>query len=637
MEKEKGSIAVYLEPHHPDIFEFLDLRKNFGDENLRARDLFLALWISDLFMKQVESDSDWYLMCPDESTGLTDVWGSEYENLYWKYVSQGKFKKKIKAREVMKAIWESQQETGTPYITYKDHVNRKSNQQNIGTIKSSNLCNEIVEYSDKDEHAVCNLASIALNQMLVPFNSENKEFIIYTKQDCKYCKWAKKLMDFNNFSYQEIIFDTESISSSQQFVRELKEKIGKTLSKDINDEYKLTFPQIFTYNNDNRDNIMYIGGFEELFLKTSYSYDYKKLYDVAYMATINLNQVIDINYYPTEQTKRSNMKHRPIGLGIQGLADTLVQMRIPFDSEEAIQLNEKIMETIYFAAMTASNDISKERKNDMMELISYFENIKDIPEFYDNKFTCIYSDISELYHKLKPNKYELMRDNNERVGSYSSFEGSPVSKGIFQYDMWGLDNSKLNYNWSELKMNVKKYGIRNSLLVALMPTASTSQILGNNECFEHYTSNIYTRNTLAGDFPIINKHMVNDLNAIGEWNVGLKDLVIAGNGSIQHIKSLPEVYRRLYQTQWELKQIWVLKAAKARGPFVDQTQSMNIFMEEPNDQKLNSCLFWGWKNGLKSGIYYLRSKPSSNAIKFTIDPKIMKELDKSDECEMCSA
>jgi ribonucleoside-diphosphate reductase alpha chain len=312
-------------------------------------------------------------------------------------------------------------------------------------------------------------------------------------------------------------------------------------------------------------------------------------------------------------------------------------MRIPFDSEKALQLNEKIMETIYYAAMTASNDISKERKNGMMNLVSYFEKNKDIPEFYNNKFEIVDSNISKLYHKLKPNKYELMRDINERVGSYSSFEGSPVSKGIFQYDMWGLDDSKLNHNWHVLKINVKKYGIRNSLLVALMPTASTSQILGNNECFEHYTSNIYTRNTLAGDFPIINKHMVNDLNAIGEWNVELKDLVIAGNGSIQHIKKLPKVYRRLYQTQWELKQIWVLKAAKARGPFVDQSQSMNIFMEEPNDQKLNSCLFWGWKNGLKSGIYYLRSKPSSNAIKFTIDPSIMKELNNSEECEMCSA
>ena len=355
------------------------------------------------------------------------------------------------------------------------------------------------------------------------------------------------------------------------------------------------------------------------------------------MAAINLNQVIDINYYPTEETKRSNMKHRPIGLGIQGLADTLVQMRIPFDSEEAVEFNEKMMETIYFASMSASNYISKERYHGMVSLVNYFKEKEDISEFYDKELQLPDEKINQLYHTLKPNKYELVRNNTERLGSYSSFEGSPVSKGIFQYDMWGLDESKLNHNWKELKENVKKYGIRNSLLVALMPTASTSQILGNNECFESYTSNIYTRNTLAGDFPIINKHMVNDINCIGEWNSDLKDLVIAGNGSIQHISNLPEIYRRLYQTQWELKQIWVLKAAKARGPFVDQTQSMNIFMEEPNDQKLNSCLFWGWKNGLKSGIYYLRSKPSSNAIKFTIDPKLMKQVNNTEECEMCSA
>ena len=643
--KRKGSIAVYLEPHHSDIFDFLNLRKNFGDENLRARDLFLALWVSDLFMKQVEADSDWYLMSSADSPNLTDVWGNEYEELYWKYVSEGKYTKKIKARELMKAIWESQQETGTPYITYKDSVNRKSNQQNIGTIKSSNLCNEIVEYSDKNEHAVCNLASIALNKMLVPYDSKRKSFIIYTKPNCKYCVWAKKWLEYYNYSYQEIIFEPDTILASQSLIDELLSKVNNHSSTKLD---KVTFPQIFLITTGEIGATCkhtYIGGFDEMISKIVPTYDHKKLYDIAYIATINLNRVIDINYYPTEETKRSNMKHRPIGLGIQGLADTLVQMRIPFDSEEAIKLNEEIMETIYFAAMSASNDISKERKSDMMTLVSNSDKIlkmsnsgqKVIPEFYDSELEITDSNISELYHRLKPNRYELMRENNGRVGSYSSFEGSPVSKGIFQYDMWGLDESKLNHNWLGLKENVKNYGIRNSLLIALMPTASTSQILGNNECFEHYTSNIYTRNTLAGDFPIINKHMVNDLSAIEEWNVELKDLVIAGNGSIQHIKKLPEIFRRLYQTQWEIKQIWVLKAAKARGPFVDQTQSMNIFMEEPNDQKLNSCLFWGWKNGLKSGMYYLRTKPSSNATKFTIDPRIMTELNNTDECEMCSA
>ena len=631
--KRKGSIAVYLEPHHPDIFEFLDLRKNFGDENMRARDLFLALWVSDLFMKQVENDDCWYLMCPDESPGLNDVWGSEYEELFWKYVSQGKFRKKIQARDLMKAIWESQQETGTPYITYKDHVNRKSNQQNIGTIKSSNLCNEIVEYSDKDEHAVCNLASIALNKMLVPFNQDEKEFIIYTKPDCKYCRWAKNWMKEKNYIYQEIIFDTESIASSQKFINDLKQQITNTTKESIIE--KLTFPQIFMVDKV-KNNQTYLGGFEETYTKVKPTYDYEKLYQVAYLATKNLNNVIDINYYPTKETKRSNMRHRPIGLGIQGLADTLVQMKIPFDSEESVELNSKIMETIYFASMTASNDISKERNNDMNKLVEYIkENKISIPEYYDSKF--VLENNNDLYHKLKPNTFETNRNISNYLGSYSTFEGSPVSKGIFQFDMWGLTSDKLNYDWLSLKEQVKKFGIRNSLLVALMPTASTSQILGNNECFEFYTSNIYTRNTLAGDFPIINKHMVDDILSIGEWNTEVKDLIIAGNGSIQHIKTLPEVFRRLYQTQWELKQIWVLKAAKARGPFVDQTQSMNIFMEEPNDQKLNSCLFWGWKNGLKTGIYYLRSKPSSNAIKFTIDPNLIKKMNEDNECEMCSA
>ena len=635
--KRKGSIAIYLEPHHADIFEFLDLRKNFGDENLRARDLFLALWISDLFMKQVKEDKEWYLMCPDECPGLCEKWGHEYEDLYWKYVNQGKYKRKVEARKVMKAIWESQQETGTPYITYKDSVNRKSNQQNIGTIKSSNLCNEIVEYSDKDEHAVCNLASIALSKMILPYDFNGKDFIIYTKDNCNFCKWAKKWFDSNGCDYNEILFDTETISSSQLFLQNLEDKINDFVEDKID---KIKFPQIFIVNRDTNQTD-YIGGFENLIKKTSPTYDYKKLYEVAFVATRNLNQVIDINYYPTIETKRSNMKHRPIGLGIQGLADTLVQLRIPFDSDEAIALNSKIMETIYFASMTASNEISKERHLDMVKLIEYIRNNKvDLPEFYSENYSFYGNEkeINDLYHRLRPNKYEIEREPKEWIGSYSSFEGSPVSKGIFQFDMWGYDHAKLNYDWKTLKQNVKKYGVRNSLLVALMPTASTSQILGNNECFEFFTSNIYTRNTLAGDFPIINKQMVNDLLSIGEWNNEIKDLIIAGNGSIQHLINIPNTFKRLYQTQWELKQIWVLKAAKARGPFVDQTQSMNVFMEEPNDQKLNSCLFWGWENGLKSGMYYLRTKPSSNAIKVTIDPNILKSIKNEEEgCELCSA
>jgi ribonucleotide reductase alpha subunit len=656
--KRKGSIAIYLEPHHDDIFEFLNLRKNFGDENLRARDLFLALWVSDLFMKQVKSDGDWYLMCPDECKNLENVWGEEYETLYWNYVNENKFRRKIKARKLMMAIWESQQETGTPYITYKDNVNRKSNQKNIGTIKSSNLCNEIVEYSDKDEHAVCNLASIALNTMLTPYNYKDKYFVIYSKKDCKFCTYSKNWLNYNQVSYEEHTLNTNDMDHGKEFFEALNQRIlsmGVTLDK-------ITFPQIFYKQ---KGKYHYVGGFIELYKKTAYTYNYTKLYEVAYNATKNLNKVIDINYYPTPETKKSNLRHRPIGLGIQGLADVLIQMRIPFDSDEAIELNSKIMETIYFAAMKSSCDLSKERYNDFYYILTTQNKqtgVTDIPLYYDASFN--HPTNNKEYHALKLNKCELESKNTNRtIGSYSTFTGSPLSKGIFQFNMWDYDKNKLNLDWDGLREEVVNYGVRNSLLVALMPTASTSQILGNNECFEFFTSNIYTRNTLAGDFPIINKYLVNDLISMNEWNTDVKDLIVANNGSIQHLNYLPSFIRRLYQTQWELKQIWVLKAAKARGPFVDQTQSMNIFMTEPDDQKLNSCLFWGWENGLKTGMYYLRTKPATNAQKVTIDPNLLKKMNslslnkattecigdscqipsktnnskEEDECIMCSA
>lgn len=618
--KRKGSVAIYLEPHHPDIFEFLDLRKNFGEENLRARDLFLALWVSDLFMKQVEKDGDWYLLDADECPGLTDVWGKEYEKLYWSYVEDNKYRKKIKARDLIKAVWESQQETGTPYITYKDNVNKKSNQKNLGTIKSSNLCNEIVEYSNADEHAVCNLASIALNHCLIPFDYSKYKFIVYTKPECNYCYWSKNWLKNNQANYQTI--DTKGT---------ITEKLEL---ENIISEYKqietLSFPQILAC--DNNDKMIYIGGFEDLVKFTRDTYNYQKLEDIAYTATRNLNRVIDINYYPTIETKRSNMRHRPIGLGIQGLADTLVRMGIPFDSEESVDFNKYIMETIYYASVKASVDIAQERHDPLKQLKKYLEeNQIEIPEYYQKDI-----EVNDIYHKYQVHKFELSRNNY--LGSYSSFEGSPASQGKLQFDLWGEESEK---DWSSLKYRISKYGLRNSLLVALMPTASTSQIMGNNECFEFFTSNIYTRNTLAGDFPVINKYLVNDLYCMEEWNNDLKNMIIASNGSIQPIKFLPASIRRLYQTQWEIKQIWVLKNARARAPFVDQTQSMNVFMEKPNDQKLNSCLFWGWKNGLKTGMYYLRTKPSVNATKFTIEPSIIKKLEQQDkeeeDCIMCSS
>ena len=607
--KRPGSIAIYLEPHHPDIKDFLNLRKNFGEENMRARDLFLALWISDLFMKQVESDEDWYLLSDDECPGLTDTIGDEYEKLYWGYVKDKKYRSIIKARELWMHILEAQIETGMPYIAYKDTVNKKCNQNNLGVIKSSNLCCEITEYSNHEEYAVCNLASIALKQFIKPFDDKDNNWIIYSKPDCKYCLYAKEYMKSLNIEYIE-----------KTSIDELR----TILKVD-----KITFPQIFISNNDE---MKLIGGWTDFYKYTKCNFDYDELYNVAYIATKNLNNVIDINFYPVPQTKISNMKHRPIGLGIQGLADALVLLKIPYDSDECLEFNSKVMETIYLASMTASNDIAKER----YELIKILINYEfDYPDFYDFKFELNDLEMNKLYHVLKPNKYELSKNKDSTtLGAYSSFDGSLFSKGIFQFDMWSV---KLHYQekWDILKQNVIKYGTRNSLLTALMPTASTSQILGNNECFEFFTNNIYTRNTQAGDFILVNKYLVNDLIKIGLWNTELKDKIIADNGSIQNISEIPKNYKDLYKTIWEIKQIWVLKGAAARGPFVDQTQSMNIFMAEPDFQKLSSSHMWSWKNGLKTGMYYLRTKPATEAVKVTIAPSLMKTT--IQECDTCSA
>jgi ribonucleotide reductase alpha subunit len=607
--KRKGSIAIYLEPHHADIMAFLDLRKNFGAETERARDLFLAVWVSDLFMKQVEADGDWYLMCPDKCSGLSDVYGERYEELYWSYVEQNKFNKKVKARDIMKAILDSQLETGTPYIGFKDNINNKSNQKNIGVIKSSNLCIEIVEYSDANEYAVCNLASIAINKCVdeFVFNKEDK-WTIYTKENCKYCIWAKTFLSNKGIKFIEI-----------------KNKLPQI--KDVN-----TYPQIFHGDNN-------IGGFDKLYEYTKGIFNYDKLYDIAYIATVNLNKVIDINYYPVIEAKRSNLKHRPIGLGIQGLADALVLMKIPFDSDESVEFNSKMMETIYLAAVTASIDESKDRYDILKDYINEIE-IDKLPEYYDSTYYIENKNINDVYHKLKLNKFEL---GNKTYGAYSTFEGSPISEGKFQFDLWSLDRSKLKYydKWNQLTEKVKQYGIRNSLLTALMPTASTSQILGNNECFEFFTNNIYSRRTLAGDFPLVNKYLIDDLYNLGLWSNDMKQLILANNGSISNFNNIPDQIKALYKTIWEIKQLWVLKNAIARGPFNDQTQSMNIFMQVPDYQKLYSSHFYSWKNGLKTGIYYLRTKPSKEAVKVTIDPNIHKKLEEittnNDTCDFCSA
>lgn len=599
--RRPGSIAIYLEPHHPDIFEFLDLRKNFGAETERARDLFYALWISDLFMKQVENNDDWYLLNADICDGLPDVYGEEYEKLYWQYVNENKYKSKIKARTLWMAILDTQIETGMPYIGFKDHVNKKCNQKNLGTIKSSNLCHEITQFSNHDEYGVCNLASISIKSFIKPYIfNKSDEWKIYSKLNCKYCTYAKEFLKYNNVNYKEI-FNYELPKGS-------------------------TYPQIFI-NDD------LIGGWTELYKFTAATFDYDKLYKVAYIATVNLNKVIDINYYPIIQAKRSNFKHRPIGLGIQGLADALVLMKINFDSDESLEFNEKIMETIYLASMTASNDLAIERYEDIKLLINHINiNKLSYPEYYDEKHNLTNIEMNKLYHKLRPNKCELILDINKTfIGGYSTFENSPLSEGKFQFDLWNKEPKMYKDKWNLLREKIIKYGTRNSLLTALMPTASTSQILGNNECFEFFTNNIYTRKTQAGDFVLVNKYLINDLIKINIWSPELKNKIIYYNGSIQNINEIPLNIKELYKNIWEIKQVWVLNNALKRSPYVDQAQSMNIFIAKPDYQRLNSSHFWAWHNGLKTGMYYLRTRPAANPIKFTIDPSLEKT------CESCTA
>ena len=469
--KRKGSFAIYLEPWHADVFEFLDLKKNHGKEEMRARDLFYAMWIPDLFMQRVENNEMWSLFCPNEAPGLAEVWGEDFERLYEKYEKEGKFRKQIKAQDLWFEILESQIETGTPYILYKDAANKKSNQKNLGTIKSSNLCTEIIEYTSPDEVAVCNLASIALPK-----------------------------------------FVTED---------------GK--------------------------------------------FDHQKLYEITKVATRNLNKVIDVNYYPVVEAKNSNMSHRPIGLGVQGLADAFIMLRMPFDSPEARALNADIFETIYFGAMEASMELSKVQ------------------------------------------------------GPYETFKGSPVSKGIFQFDMWGVTPTSGRWNWEQLKQDVKKHGVRNSLLVAPMPTASTSQILGNNECFEPYTSNIYTRRTLSGEFIIANKHLMKDLMTLGLWSETMRQKLIAANGSIQNIPEIPQNIKDIYKTVWEISQKAIIDMSADRGAYICQSQSLNIHLTNPNFGKLTSMHFYAWKKGLKTGMYYLRTNAAADAIKFTLDKSALQQ------------
>ena len=530
--RRNGSFAIYLEPWHADIEMFLQMRKNHGDEELKARDLFYALWIPDLFMERIKANGSWTLMCPDECPGLSDVYGDDFVKLYEKYEREGKGRETVDARQLWFHILDSQMETGTPYLLYKDSVNRKSNQKNVGIIKSSNLCSEITEYSDENETAVCNLASIGLPSFVETDASGNTHF------------------------------------------------------------------------------------------------DYEKLHHVSKVVTNNLNKIIDVNFYPTDKTKRSNKRHRPIGIGVQGLADVFFKMNVPFHSEEAKVLNFKIFETIYHGALERSNEIAKERYDFVAE------------NYYNNKIIerkAYYEIFQEEEQQLM---WDLMSKKSDYVGAYSTFEGSPASKGLLQFDLWeNFDHSRLSYDWDSLKNSIKKYGIRNSLLMAPMPTASTSQILGNNECIEPITSNIYNRRTMAGEFIVANKYMMNDLIDLGLWTETLKNNIIANHGSIQHIDTIPQEIRDKYKTVWEIPMKHVIDMAADRGVFVCQSQSLNLWLEDPNYNTLTSMHFYSWSKGLKTGIYYLRRRGAHKAQQFTIEPekKSGNNQNQEDEvCEMCS-
>jgi ribonucleoside-diphosphate reductase subunit M1 len=596
--KRNGSFAMYLEPWHADIFEFLDLKKNHGNELDRARDLFYALWIPDLFMKRVKQDGMWSLMCPHECPHLADVHSDAFDEIYVAYENQGMYRKRVKAREIWHAILTSQIETGTPYLLYKDTCNKKSNQKNLGTIRSSNLCTEIVEYSSADETAVCNLASIGLKKFVKHVDYSFVELIIYSKPDCVYCDLAKAFCKKRGIEYE--VIDYRELTS-------------------ISGEYPLhvKFPQIYLKHGVNR---LHIGGFVELEAYFRPEYDHEALKQVVKHLTHNLNRVIDYNYYPTEKTRRSNLRHRPIGIGVQGLANVFLEMGVAFGSDIAKDLNTDIFETIYYGAMESSMEISREREKLLKEYKSGMKH-GHMGEEYQNR-------MSFLKDKLSPLPEELERD--EYLGTYSTYVGSPVSMGEFQFDMWPKKLHSGNHDWEKLRENVRMYGIRNSLLVAPMPTASTAQILGSYECFEPILSNIYTRRVLAGEYMVLNDYLVEDLKNMGLWTMDIKDEIIRNDGSVQSISKIPNVLKDRYKTVWEIKQRDIIDMARDRGRYICQSQSMNLFLENPAISTLTSMHFYAWSQGLKTGIYYLRTRPSSKALQFSLEVK------DTNECDSCS-
>ena len=624
--KRHGSFAVYLEPWHKDIISFLDMKKNHGDEEQRARDLFYALWIPDLFMKRVKEDGIWTLMCPDECRGLSDVYGDQFEQLYCRYESLAPDSDKMKARDLWFKILDSQIETGTPYMLYKDACNIKSNQKNLGTIKSSNLCTEIIEYSDENQTAVCNLASIGLSKFVYNKIPEGP-VKVYSKSTCKYCKRAKKFLIENDISFQEINLDDDK--DRHNFYEAVKLTHGIEINK---------VPQIFIGDN-------LIGGYDKLREVVQPQFNYKLLHSVTKVVTRNLNKVIDVNFYPTDKTKRSNYLHRPIGLGIQGLADVFALLNIPFHSDEAKQINRDIFETIYHAAVQTSMEISRDRIGEMHKLREAKKQgrwkFADVHENLDVSREYIIIDksgdilLAEQLEKCKPIPAEIEHNHLNLLGSYSSFEGSPAHSGKLQFDLWGVEPSD-RYDWNTLKFDIKQHGMRNSLLLAPMPTASTSQILGNNECFEPFTSNIYVRRTIAGEFVIINKHLIKELIEEGKWNENNKNLIIANNGSVQNL-DISDFLKQKYKTVWEIPMKHLLEMAADRGPFICQSQSTNLWMKNPDYKKLTAMHMFAWSKGLKTGIYYLRTRAKAAPQQFTIDPSANKIVEDEEEgCLMCS-
>jgi len=613
--KRNGSFAMYLEPWHPDIMAFLECKKNHGDEDARARDLFYAMWMPDLFMERVVKNESWTLFCPDKCKGLVEAYGDDFKNLYEKYETvESNIIKRMPAREIWLAILNSQMETGTPYICYKDACNKKSNQKNIGTIKSSNLCTEIIEYSDENEYACCTLASIGLPKYVIPFDvSTLTNMTVYTIDNCKMCQYVKNMLTFYDIDYTTVNIDLDNDGE----LATLADKVGKS-SDD------LSFPIVF------KDSAL-VGGFNELYNLFRPTFDFEKLISVVRRIVKNLNNVIDLNFYPVEETKRSNLKHRPVGIGVQGLADVYAQFKYPFDSDEAKQLNREIFAVIYYTACQMSMELARDRNERMVEFKTQIKG-KVLPELYSKSAMKNCRGV-KLYHELNVSQCEIERDSF--LGSYSSFIGSPISEGKFQFDLWEKEPIKevngMTLDWEQLRTDIMTHGIRNSLLLAPMPTASTSQILGNNECIEPFTSNIYSRSTLAGQFIVINKFLQKDMLSIGLWNNSLKDQIIINDGSIQNIKNIPTIIKKLYKISWDLSMKDVIDQAADRAIYVCQSQSLNLWIKNPDTNKLSSMHMYSWKKGLKTGIYYLRRRAVSKAQQFSIDPE------QNDECLMCGS